>query len=205
MAIVSAQPAVSPNGMAASSGLNPGLSLIAAAPNLERCAVPPRGNDPYQAGVRRDIARVVGRDKAAIGDGDIALMARLDQARACLKGSAPPESFKLLSIISAKGNFSNRAVNDAKKELILAAQNLAERQDSLRFLEKQAEQIPDFMRDRAASLAKTAIAHRRSPFQSLFNGAIEGLTKAQERYRAAQERVTSLTLELTNELQSQRR
>lgn len=204
MAIVSAKPAAFANGTAA-SGPNTGLILIAAAPNLERCAVPPRGNDPYQAGVLRVIDRVVGMDKAAIKAGDIALMATLDQARACLKGSAPPNWFELPSIISAKSNFSNRAVYDAKKELILAAQDLAKRQDSLRFLENQAEQFPSLKRDRDSFLGNKVPAHLLSNFQSLYKRAIDGLTKAQERYNVAQERVISLKRELTNELRSQRR
>lgn len=205
MAIVSAQPAVSPNGMAASSGLNPGLSLIAAAPNLERCAVPPRGNDPYQAGVLRAIDRVVGMDKAAIGGGDIALMARLDQARACLKRNAPPKRIELPSLLSEKSNSSNRAVYDAKKELILAAQNLAERRGSFEALWKMADGNNDLWSQRSALVDSSAPADSFNFYQSSLLRAQKLFIKAEGRYRAAQERVTSLTCELTNELQSQRR
>lgn len=204
MAIVSAQPAASSNGMAA-SGPNPGLILIAAAPNPERCVVPPRGNDPYRAGVLRVIDRVVGMDKAAIGDGDIALMARLDQARARLKRNAPLKRIELPSLLSAKSNSSNGAVNGAKKELILAAQDLAERRGSFDSLWAMADGNNDLRSQRSALVERSAPAASLTSYQSSLLRAQKLFIKAEDRYKAAQERVISLTCELTNELQSQRR
>jgi hypothetical protein len=204
MAIVSGNPAAAPSGSAA-SGLNPGLTLIAAAPVPEACLLRPQGRDPYEVGVLRVIDREVGMNKAAIGGGDIALLAGLDRARACLKLSAPSKGHELPSWLSAKSNSRNGDVNSAKKELILAAQDVATRQGSLRFLQEQADQIPSFMKDLEALLSNTAPAQGLSNFQSQYRRATDGFTKAQERYKAARERVTSLTRELTNELKSQRR
>jgi hypothetical protein len=204
MAIVSAQPAASPNGTAA-SGLSPGLNLIAVAPNPERCAVPPRGDDPYQAGVLRVIDRVVGMNTAAIGPRDIELMARLDQARACLKRSAPPKGPELPSWLSAKSNSRNGDVNSAKKELILAAQNLAERRGSLDSLWTMAQSNNDLSVQLSALVNHSAPAASLTAYQSSLLKAQSLFFNAEGRYRAARERVMALTCELTNELQSQRR
>jgi hypothetical protein len=142
---------------------------------------------------------------AAIGPRDIELMARLDQARACLKRNAPPKRIELPSMLSAKSNSSNGAVNSAKKALILAAQDLAEKRDSFDSLWKLAEGDDAFWSQRQALIEHRAPDESLTFYQSKLLGAQRDFFKAEGRYKAARERVTSLTCELTNELRSQPR
>jgi hypothetical protein len=144
-------------------------------------------------------------NNAAIGGGDIALLAGLDRARACLKRSAPSKGPELPSWFSAKSNSRNGDVYSAKKELILAAQDLAERRDSFDSLWKLAEGDDAFWSQRQALIEGRAPNGSLTSYQSKLKSAEDLFLKAEGRYKAARERVTSLTRELTNKLQSQPR
>ena len=214
MALVTGKPAAPSNATGASE-LNHALNLIAATPDPKACVAPPRGDDPYYAGVLRFIDRVVGMKNAAIGPRDIELMARLDQARACLKSSAPPKGFdEIVRQLEGKGNSSNGIAYDAKKKLILAAQDVTKAWDSLEDLFAYADRVEanrvearegGLWSQRSALVEHRAPAASLTPYQSNLLRAQELFIKAKDRYKAAQDRVISLTRELTNELQSQRR
>ena len=196
----SAQSAPSPSGGVASP-----LNQIAAAPDPKTCLVPPRGADSFRRGVLNLVKDLVGFSGAAITESDIVRMARLDQARECAKLSVTSKGPELPSWLSSKSNSRNGDVYDAKKQLILAVQNLAERRNSFNSVLARADGNNALLQQRSTLESGTAQVGDLTPYQSSLLREQQLVVDAEGRCTKARERVVLLTLKVRNGLQSQPR